>query len=109
MKLGECPAACGGDYLLRAAIWSSGKRIESEDIRAALIPSVQPRNTEILDQPLGNGFSLKKLLDEVAQHYLKRALKHTHGNKSKAAELVGLPNYQTLSNWMAKYSVRDGS
>lgn len=28
-----------------------------------------------------------------------------HGNKTKAAELVGLPSYQTLSNWLEKYEV----
>jgi DNA-binding NtrC family response regulator len=91
--------------LLRAVIWSTGKRIEAEDIRTAIIPSVQPRNTEILDRPLGNGFDLKKLLEEVAHHYLKRALEHAHGNKSKAAELVGFPNYQTFTNWTEKHGI----
>ena len=28
-----------------------------------------------------------------------------HGNKTKAAELVGLPSYQTLTNWLARYQV----
>jgi len=29
-----------------------------------------------------------------------------HGSKTRAAELVGLPSYQTLSNWLAKYDVQ---
>jgi hypothetical protein len=28
------------------------------------------------------------------------------GNKSKAAELLGLASYQTLNNWMNKYGVK---
>jgi DNA-binding protein Fis len=27
------------------------------------------------------------------------------GNKTKAAELVGLPSYQTLTNWLTRYEV----
>jgi DNA-binding protein Fis len=27
------------------------------------------------------------------------------GNKTKAAELVGAPSYQTLTNWLDKYEV----
>jgi DNA-binding protein Fis len=28
------------------------------------------------------------------------------GNKTKAADLLGLKNYQTLNNWIEKYSVQ---
>jgi DNA-binding protein Fis len=30
-----------------------------------------------------------------------------HGNKTKAADLVGLPSYQTLTSWLDKYEVED--
>ena len=43
---------------------------------------------------------------ELAQHYLERALEEAEGNKTKAAELVGLPSYQTFTNWMGKYGVK---
>ena len=42
---------------------------------------------------------------EVARHYLKRALDHTHNNKTRAAELLGMGSYQTLSNWIEKYGI----
>lgn len=29
----------------------------------------------------------------------------THGSKTRAAELVGLPSYQTFTNWMKRYGV----
>ena len=41
----------------------------------------------------------------VARHYLSRALEETGGNKSRAARLVGLPSYQTFTNWIKKYGV----
>ena len=58
-----------------------------------------------MNRSLGNGFDLPGLLAEVARHYLSRALDETGGNKSAACKLVGLPNYQTFTNWMKKYRV----
>jgi DNA-binding protein Fis len=60
---------------------------------------------EILDRPLGQGFDLRKLIGTVARHYLCRAIETAHGNKTRAAELVGLPNHQTLTNWLERYGV----
>ena len=42
-------------------------------------------------------------MHKVASHYLEQAMKASGGNKTRAAELVGLPNYQTFSNWLSKY------
>jgi len=92
--------------LRRAAIWSEGASISSEDIREAILPAVAPGRLEVLDRPLGTGLNLPALLGEVARHYLGRAIDEARGNKTKAAELVGLPSYQTLTNWLAKYEVK---
>jgi hypothetical protein len=45
------------------------------------------------------------LLNDVAHHYLSRAMVEAGGVKKKAAELVGLASYQTLSNWLTRYKV----
>ena len=92
--------------LRRAAIWSDGASISSEDIREALLPVAAPARQEVLGRPLGSGLNLSELLKEVARHYLGRAMDEAHGNKTKAAELVGLPSYQTLTNWLSKYEVQ---
>lgn len=92
--------------LRRAAIWCDGVTISSEDVREALLPTASPLRVDVLGRPLGGGFNLADLLKEVAQSYLRRAMDEAHGNKSKAAELVGLPSYQTLTNWLAKYEVK---
>jgi transcriptional regulator with PAS, ATPase and Fis domain len=43
----------------------------------------------------------------VARHYLKKAVAESKGNKTKIASLVGLSNYQTVSNWLKKYGIEE--
>lgn len=89
--------------LQRAAIWSDGATIAAEDAREALLPAFMQVKQDLLSQPLGGGFNLPELMEKVARNYLGRALEEAHGNKTKAAELIGLPSYQTFTNWLAKY------
>lgn len=91
--------------LRRAVIWSDGPTISAEDAREALLPSGVATRTEVLGRPLGGGLNLPDLLKDVARHYLGRAMDEAAGNKTKAAELVGLPSYQTLTNWLVRYGV----
>lgn len=91
--------------LYRAAIWSDGAAISAEDVRDALLPVAAGVRQDVLGRALGPGFNLPDLLKEVARTYLGRALDEARGNKTKAAQLVGLPSYQTLTNWLAKYGV----
>lgn len=94
--------------LRRAAIWSDGVTISAEDVREALLPvPIRERSDALLGRPLGSGFNLSDLLRQVARHYLERAMDEAHGNKTKAAELVGLPSYQTLTNWLSKYETQE--
>ena len=91
--------------LMRAAIWSDGDAITAEDMRDALLPVAGGQGRAILDRPLGNGFNLDDVLAEVSRHYLARAMQEAAGNKTRAAELVGLANYQTFKNRLSKYGV----
>lgn len=93
--------------LLRALIWSAGTEVGVEDARAAISTAVAKPKERILGRSMGNGFDLQALLSEVAAHYLKRAVKESNGVKTKAADLVGLPSYQTFSNWLDKYSIKE--
>lgn len=93
--------------LSRAAIWSPEDLIGTDEVRQALF-SVERElavNDGILNRSLDNGLDLPEILAEVARHYLSRAYRDAQGNKSAACKLVGLPNYQTFSNWMQKYGV----
>ena len=93
--------------LTRAAVWSSGSSITGQDISEALLdlPASTGGDEGILNRPIENGVDLPGLMQEVARHYLRKALDATAGNKSRAAHLLGLPSYQTLSNWLQKYRV----
>jgi DNA-binding NtrC family response regulator len=95
--------------LLRAAVLSSGPQITEAEIRQAIFTAPNQHKDGILNRPLGNGFTLQQSLTEVAQHYLRRALEQARGNKSDAAKLVGLPSYQTLTNWLKRYGVENGT
>lgn len=87
--------------VMRAVLWSSGEVIDEQSARQALL---LPEKSEpsVLERPLGNGFSLKSLLDEVAAHYIRRAESEAHGIKAQASALLGFKNYQTFSNWRDK-------
>jgi transcriptional regulator with PAS, ATPase and Fis domain len=95
--------------LRRAAIWSEGPTITADEAREALLPAPSGRRSDVLDRPLGSDLDLPALLGDVARHYLARAVQEAHGNKTRAAELVGLPSYQTLTNWLDKYEVPEGA
>ncbi len=93
--------------LRRAAIWADGDSIRSEDVREALIPAALPKNSDILNRPMEDDFDLQELMGIVASHYLGRALDDAHGNKTQAAKILGISNYQTLTNWLKKYGVAE--
>lgn len=90
--------------LLRSAIWSSSATIEEADIQRSLL-DVRKNNVGLLDRPLGKGFDLQELLDEISRHYIDRALQKSGHKKKRAAELLGFSNYQTLSNWSGRLGV----
>lgn len=93
--------------LLRAAILSSGDRIKEGDVRSAIRPTTSKERDNIWTRQLGNGFDLQDLLAKVARHYLELALAEAKDNKTEAAKLVGLPSYQTLTNWLKRYGVAE--
>ena len=90
--------------LLRATLWHSGDTLSDEDIRGALI-STTPHKAGILDMDVSKGIDLNELCDDVVRHYVPLALDAAQGKKSKAAELLGLNNYQTLENKMKKLNL----
>ena len=91
--------------LRRAMVWSDGEILTQADIEEAILPGFGNRGEGILNRPLGAGVSLRDLIDEVAKHYLSRALKESN-TKKEAAELVGLPSPQTFTNWAKKHGVK---
>jgi transcriptional regulator with PAS, ATPase and Fis domain len=91
--------------LFRAALWAKGKEITDLDIEAAMF-KMPEKAQGVLGRDINNNFNIQSVIDEVAQHYIKRALAESSDNKTKAAELLGLSSYQTLKNWIEKHNVK---
>lgn len=91
--------------LLRASIWSNAKEISEEDMREALLkPPVKKQ--EYAWPELGKGIDILAVIEDLKEKYIQEALEKTAGNKKKAASLLGLTNYQTLTNWMEKLDLQ---
>mgnify|MGYP001164874380 CR=1 FL=1 len=89
----------------RAALDVDGKKIGYDDIVDAVIlaPKQNYKDEQILNRPLGDGFDIYAVLMEVRRHYSYRALEQANNIKNEAADLLGLPNRQTLANWLEKF------
>jgi len=93
--------------LLRATIWSIGETLTADDISSALLTTGRAED-QILGRPLTKGFDLQALLDEVTRHYLSRAMAQAGNRKKHAAELLGIANYQTLTNKLTRLGLPSG-
>jgi len=93
--------------IYRAAVWSPGEDITVEDIREILTPLASAATDNVPVRSLGSGVNLPEILANIAREYLSFALKESGGNKTKATKLLGLPNYQTFTNWLEKYGAKE--
>ena len=89
----------------RLVLWTPHRGIGDGDVREELLRTAADPSADLLGRPLGGGLDLPALMADLARHYLGRALDEAGGNKTRAAELIGLPSYQTLTNWLRRYGV----
>jgi transcriptional regulator with PAS, ATPase and Fis domain len=92
--------------ILRASLWSEENKITENDIESALFKNPSPSKSSP-EREINNNFNIQDVIDENVRHYIEKALKQTGGNRTKAAEILGLSNYQTLNNWMKKYGISE--
>lgn len=91
--------------LLRATLWSSEDAISADDIKQALFDRPH-KDSGLLNKNVSQGIDIQDIVSNLVRHYIPKALAHSNGRKSEAAELLGLKNYQTLTNWMDRYDVK---
>ncbi|GAB1260335.1 sigma-54 interaction domain-containing protein [Aurantivibrio plasticivorans] len=91
--------------LLRSALWCAGDTITAEDLQQTLfqMPEQEPG---VADRDISQGIDIQELIGGMVAGYIRQALSHSGQNKTRAAELLGLKNYQTLNNWMEKYGIK---
>jgi transcriptional regulator with GAF, ATPase, and Fis domain len=72
----------------------------------ATIGEMDPASdSNALDQPLGDGFSLDEHMDTIHRHYLSRAMNEAKGVKTHAARLLGIKSYQALDSQLKRLGV----
>jgi DNA-binding NtrC family response regulator len=91
--------------LLQAAVMTDGDVIERQDVADAIAEVPGRPSLDLMEQPLGEGFVLTEFLEEIQRHYLIRSMKEAGGVKTKAAELLGYKNYQTLAAQLERLKV----
>lgn len=89
------------NMLLRAAVLVPGEELGAAEL-APLIDAEPQQEEPPLDRPLGNGFSLDALLEEVRRRYIERALREAKGNVAEAARLLGLGSRSALDYHLRK-------
>lgn len=95
--------------------WPGNHReLEATLRRAAVLTEekIEPRHiqTSIFEGPLQTlprEFDVQEALDDMARHYVIRAMALSDRNKTQAAKMLGLNNYQTLTNWMKRLGIND--
>lgn len=91
--------------LLQAAVMAEKDELSKADIEAAVVKDSSAVQTNPLELPLGDGFDLEQHLNRVQAHYLQRAMSESGGVKTRAAKLLGYPNYQRLDAQLKRLSV----
>jgi|LULM01.1.fsa_nt_gb DNA-binding NtrC family response regulator len=85
-------------------------RIDALEARVKTIERAQ-QNPLCEDPPSDNSLmtrhyaGLQSEISGLVCRRIRTALSLCKGNKTAAAELLGLPSYQTLANWMQKYGI----
>lgn len=94
------------NVILQAAVMADGDVLNRRDFEAVITQSGSARWAEDpLEVPLGEGFTIASHLEGIQRHYLERAMREAGGNKTRAASLLGIENYQTLDAQLKRLKV----
>lgn len=95
--------------LMRAAVMTDEPVVGRQDVVHAIAEVPGKAAVDLLERPLGEGFSLENHLDQIQRHYLRRAMVEAGNVKRKAAALLGYRNYQTLAAQLERLKVDLGN
>jgi len=91
----------------RATIWGEGEKIDENFLKSMVISDLKEENKKTSVEKEIYPFNLEEYLDEIKSKYIKKALKKSAGNITKASKLLKYKNYQTLKNNMKKLNIKE--
>lgn len=88
----------------RVSIWYVLERLEDVRTQTDLDEFMQELREVVIDyeKSIGNvteDFDIHAALKDVKVDYIERALRKSGNNYTRAAEILGMSNRQTLKNW----------
>ena len=89
----------------RVSIWYVLERLEDVRTQTDLDEFMQELREVVIDyeKSIGNiteDFDIHAALKDVKVDYIERALRKSGNNYTRAAEILGMSNRQTLKNWV---------
>ena len=89
----------------RVAIWYVLERLEDVRTQTDLDEFMKELREVVIDyeKSIGNiteDFDIHAALKDVKVDYIERALRKSGNNYTRAAEILGMSNRQTLKNWV---------
>jgi len=91
--------------LLRACLWSKNNTINDAEIKEAMFTQ-SSNSSDIMAYDLSQPIDLKGLTGDIEEYYVKLAWQKSAGQKKKAAQLLGIKNYQTFDQRLEKYGIK---
>ncbi len=91
--------------LVQAAVMSEGDVLKPGDLTAATAEQQESELQDFLDVAIGDAFSLKDHQERLQRHFLVRAMDEAGGVLTKAADLLGIENYQTLDAQLKRLGI----
>jgi transcriptional regulator with PAS, ATPase and Fis domain len=91
--------------LLRACLWSQKESISDQDLKEAMFTQ-STGGGDIMSHDLSYPIDLKGLTSDMEAYYVKLAWQKSAGQKKKAAQLLGIKNYQTFDQRLEKYGIK---
>ena len=91
--------------LLRACLWSKNNTISDTELKEAMFTQTS-NSSDIMSHDLSQPIDLKGLTSDMEAYYVKLAWQKSAGQKKKAAQLLGIKNYQTFDQRLEKYGIK---
>jgi transcriptional regulator with PAS, ATPase and Fis domain len=91
--------------LQRAVLWSESENISKEQIESSILSTnnlQKLRSDQVKHEMLNHTFSMKDEILKDVRNWISIALDLSGGSKKEASQMLGMNNYQTLTNWMKR-------